>query len=84
MSIILDNTVGNFAAWQMSIFENASRLKYGQHAVHLSASLGAPTFREPPNADDIAVHVNYDVVSGRLELPKRWDHYPSYINAPCY
>ena len=60
MSIILDNTVGNFAAWQMSIFENASRLKYGQHAIHLSASLGAPIFREPPNADDIAVHGNYE------------------------
>ena len=51
---------------------------------HYTTSLGAPTYREPPNADDIAVHVNYDVVSGRLELPKRWDHYPSYINAPCY
>ena len=60
MSIILDNTVGNFAAWQLSIFENASRLKYGQHAVHLSASLGAPTFWEPPNADEIAVHGNYE------------------------
>ena len=35
-------------------------LRYGQHAVHLSASMGAPTFRQPPGADDIAVPGNYE------------------------
>ena len=52
MSLILDNTAGNFAVWQMSIFEDASRLKYGHHAVHLSTNLGAPIFPPPPNIDN--------------------------------
>ena len=48
MSLILNNTAGNSAAWQMSIFDHASRLKYGLRAVHLSTNLGAPIFRPPP------------------------------------
>ena len=50
------NTAGNFAVWQMSIFEDASRLKYGHHAVHLSTNLGAPIYRPPPNVDNKYVH----------------------------
>ena len=40
MSLILDNTAGNFAAWQMSIFEHASRLKL----VRLGLQTDAPRY----------------------------------------
>ena len=30
---------------------------------HYTTSLGAPTYPEPPNADDIVVYVDCDVVS---------------------
>ena len=41
-----------FCSMGMSIFEHASRLKYGHHAVHLSTNLGAPIFQPPPNVDN--------------------------------
>ena len=53
MSIILDTTAGNYTAWREAINEQASRLKYGQHAVHLTASMDAPQFRDRPTPDDI-------------------------------
>ena len=53
MSFLLDNSVSNFTAWRLSISENVSRLKFGAHAVHLTLSQDAPTFRARPQIDDV-------------------------------
>ena len=58
-TVLLDNSVGNFAAWRLSITENVSRLKFGTHAAHLQQSIGAPTFRQPPQPNDLDEFGNF-------------------------
>ena len=43
---MLDNTAGIYTAWRHSINGHASQLKYETHAIHITASIDAPFFRE--------------------------------------
>ena len=60
MSFLLDNSVSNSTAWRLSISENVSRLKFGAHAVHLTLSQDAPTFRARPQIGDVNIHGSYE------------------------
>ena len=51
-TVLLLSTLLEILLYGKCPYSNASRLKYGHHAVHLSTNLGAPIFRPPPNVDN--------------------------------
>ena len=63
MSIIFDNEAHDYTASRQSINEQVSRLKYGNHAAHLTASIDAPSFRECPSMDDLSTCLFIDRLS---------------------